>query len=201
LPSARRSSGRGTQRSHVLYGCNGLAGAPARSGSPPRLARSRTRNRRERHAGGLVVSVFPSCGGEPPGPADHLGSTNRAKRCTCIDATNLYSPEHAADQCREVRTYGVPRTSPHSSDYKQQRRYATWHIPLVASSCYSGYVVWSDCTGTPQLPVEGANTERKGSAPRRQVRNESALPAVGWGRALLSRDPLFFATDDCPTRL
>jgi len=32
-------------------------------------------------------------------------------------------------------------TSPHCSEHKEQRRYATWHIPLVSSSCYSGCVV------------------------------------------------------------
>src|SRR5215210_6970981 len=53
---------------HVLCECN----ESARYGSPLRGAGRRTRNRRERHASGLVVSVFPSYGGEPFGPAGRL---------------------------------------------------------------------------------------------------------------------------------
>jgi hypothetical protein len=79
----------------------------ARYGSLLRGARKRTQDRRERHAGGLIVSVLASYGGEPLGPAGHLRSTKRARRCTCIGATNLYSPEHAEDQCREVHIHGV----------------------------------------------------------------------------------------------
>jgi hypothetical protein len=48
--------------------------------------------------------------GYRPGSAGRLRSTKRAKRCTCIDATNLYSQEHAEDQYREVRIHGVLRS-------------------------------------------------------------------------------------------
>ena len=135
---------RGLRRSvYVVPECNGFASEPTRSCSRHRGAGRRTRNRRERHACGFVVSAFASDGGEPLGPAGHLRSTKRAKRCTCVDATNFHSTEHADDQCREVPIHGVLR-SPRSSHTSvgpsllteaRSRRILSEHSMSIHSTC------------------------------------------------------------------
>jgi Cytochrome bd terminal oxidase subunit I len=103
-PVGYRLDGAGNvAHAHVLSKCNGSA----RYGSPLRGAGRRTQNRGERHAGRLVAFVLASYGGEPIGSAGHIRPTKSTKRCTCIDGTDPYPPEHADDQCPEVRLHGV----------------------------------------------------------------------------------------------
>jgi class 3 adenylate cyclase len=96
---------------YVVSECNGFASEPARCGSPPRWVGSLTNDGRERHARGLLGTALPYAGNRSgsfwASPEDRGGT-----RCTCIDATNVYSPEHAEDQCREGRLHGVLRSSP-----------------------------------------------------------------------------------------
>jgi hypothetical protein len=120
-PGSRR--GRGAQRGHVPYECNGFA----RYGSLLRGARRRTRDRREFRAHGLLVHVPPRSKGSswtgcsPP--------ANQARYAMDVHpGTNLGSLEHAKDQCREVRRHGVLRSSSIQRSRKFSEVEGSWAI-------------------------------------------------------------------------
>jgi hypothetical protein len=80
-----------------------LRATALRSGEPaggPRIGVSAT-------LAGLFPSCLPRTEAKPFGSAGHIRPTKSTKRCTCIDGIDPRPPEHADDQCPEVRLHGV----------------------------------------------------------------------------------------------